>query len=123
MWAAWVGLGDLAMRLDCNPTQRAVVVVRFSQLRSPAALLPIRGFMLCVGTAIRAGLSDSGDRIFSSDSALASPDSRASFVLRDHGHIKGELSQFGLGVCSEQEPSQQRIRQSTGGERADPDRR
>src|SRR6185312_9168906 len=64
-------------------------VVRFSQLRRPAALLPIRGFMLRVGAGIRAGTSGSGDRTFSSDSTLASPGFRASFVLRDPGHIKG----------------------------------
>ena len=35
------GLGVFAMRYDCNPTQGAVVVVRSSQLRRPATLLPI----------------------------------------------------------------------------------
>ena len=35
------GLGVQAMRYGCNPTQGAVVVVRSSQLRRPATLLPI----------------------------------------------------------------------------------
>ena len=35
------GLGVLTMRYGCNPTQGAVVVVRSSQLRRPATLLPI----------------------------------------------------------------------------------
>ncbi len=36
------GLGVLAMRYGCSPTQGAVVVVRSSQLRRPATLLPIQ---------------------------------------------------------------------------------
>src|SRR5581483_10139917 len=75
-----------APQLPLHP--KSCRVVRFSQLRRPAALLPIRGFMLRVGAGIRAGTSGLGDRTFSSDSTLASPGFRASFVLRDHGHIK-----------------------------------
>jgi hypothetical protein len=37
------------------------------------------------------GSLPSGDRAFSSGSVLASSGFRASFVLRDHGHIKGEI--------------------------------
>ena len=55
LWVAWVDLGVLAMRRDCNPTQRVVVVVRFSQLRRPATLLPIPRHVLRVGAGIRAG--------------------------------------------------------------------
>jgi hypothetical protein len=49
------GLGVPAMRFDCNPTQGVVVVIRFSQLRRPAALLPYRG-VLRVGAGVRAGI-------------------------------------------------------------------
>jgi hypothetical protein len=49
------GLGVVAMRFDCNPTQRAVVAVRSSQLRRPATLLPIPRYVLRVGAGIRAG--------------------------------------------------------------------
>jgi hypothetical protein len=35
-----------------------------------------------------------------------SPDFRVSFVLRDPGHIKAQLSRFGVGRCSEQKPPQ-----------------
>jgi hypothetical protein len=69
------------------------VVVRFSQLRRPATLLPIPRYVLRVGAGIHAGELESGGRTFSSGSVLASPSFRASFVLRDHGHIKG---QFGV---------------------------
>jgi hypothetical protein len=46
--------------------------------------------VLRVGTAIRARSLDLGERAFSSDSNLASPSVRGSFVLRDGGHIKGQ---------------------------------
>jgi len=48
-------LGAFAMRYDCGPTQRTVVIVRFSQLRRPATLLPIPRHVLRVGAGIRAG--------------------------------------------------------------------
>src|SRR5687768_12493433 len=85
------GLGVLAMRFDCNPTQGAVVAVRSPQLRRPAPLLPISRYVLRVRAGIRAGEPESGDRAFSSGSVLASPSFRGSFVLRDHGHIKGQF--------------------------------
>jgi hypothetical protein len=55
LWVTWDGLGVLTMRFVCNPTQRVVVVVRFSQLRRPATLLPIPRHVLRVGAGIRAG--------------------------------------------------------------------
>ena len=48
--------------------------------------------MLRVGAGIRAGQSGSGGRTFSSDSTLAAPGFRDSFVLRDRGHIKGSVA-------------------------------
>ena len=91
LWVTWDGLGVLTMRFVCNPTQRVVVVVRFSQLRRPATLLPIPRHVLRVGAGIRAGKFGSGDHTFSSGVALALPLLRDSFVLRDPGHIKGEI--------------------------------
>ena len=85
------GLGVPAMRYDCNPTQGAVVVVRFSQLRRPATLLPIPRHVLRVGAGFRAGSPGLGDRAFSSGSLLAAPGFRGSFVLRDNGHSKAQL--------------------------------
>ena len=38
---AWVASASSTMRYGCSPTQGAVVVVRSSQLRRPATLLPI----------------------------------------------------------------------------------
>ena len=55
VWGCVGGLGVLAMRYGCNPTQRVVVVVRSSQLRRPATLLPIPRHVLRVGAGIRAG--------------------------------------------------------------------
>src|SRR5882757_1227375 len=80
------------MRYTCDPTQRVILVLRFSQLRRPATLLPLSRLMLRVGAGFRAGLPGSGVRAFSSGSTLALPGFRASFVLRDRGHIK---CQFG----------------------------
>jgi hypothetical protein len=90
-WVAWDDLGVLEKRYGCNPTQRVVITVRFSQLRRPATLLPLSRLLLRVGARFRAGQSDLGVRAFSSGSTLASPDFRASFVLRDRGHIKCQL--------------------------------
>ena len=44
------GLGVLSMRYGCNPTQRVVEAVRFSQIRRPATLLSISRHVLRVGT-------------------------------------------------------------------------
>jgi hypothetical protein len=43
LWVTWDGLGVLTMRFVCNPTQRVVVVVRFSQLRRPQHFYLFRG--------------------------------------------------------------------------------
>lgn len=88
---AWVASAFLPVATTADPTQRAVVVVRFSQFRRPATLLPVSRYVLRVGTGTRAGKSGSGDRAFSSDSTLASLGFRASFVLRDFGHSKAQI--------------------------------
>ena len=64
------------------------------QLRRPATLLPYRG-MLRVGARNRAGSLRSGGRTFSSDTPLASPSVRKSFVLRDGGHSKHQFRIIG----------------------------
>ena len=60
------------------------------QLRRPATLLPYRG-MLRVGARNRAGSLRSGGRTFSSDTPLASPSVRKTFVLRDGRHSKHQF--------------------------------
>ena len=54
-WVAWVASAFLRCATTADPTQRAVVVVRSSQLRRPATLLPISRHVLRVGAGIRAG--------------------------------------------------------------------
>ena len=60
------------------------------QLRRPATLLPYRG-VLRVGARNRAGSLRSGGRTFSSDTPLASPSVRKTFVLRDGRHSKSQF--------------------------------
>lgn len=77
-WVAWDGLGALATRYDCSPTQRTdrrkhLLPFAFSQLRRPTTLLPLSRLWLRVGAVNRAGLPGAGDRPFSSESVQASP--------------------------------------------------
>ena len=68
------------------------------QLRRPATLLPYRG-MLRVGARNRAGSLRSGGRTFSSDTPLASPSVRKTFVLRDGRHSKHQFRIIGLAAA------------------------
>lgn len=77
------GLGDLAHAV---------------QLRRPATLLPYRG-MLRVGARNRAGSLRSGGRTFSSDTPLASPSVRKTFVLRDGRHSKHQFRIIGRAAA------------------------
>jgi len=86
----WVASAFLRRAFGLEPTQRAVETVRIRNDAGPQHFCHYRG-VLRVGAGIRAGLSGSGDRSFSSGSILALPDHRASFVLRDAGHIKGQF--------------------------------
>ena len=96
------GLGVLSMRFGCNPTQGAVVTVRFRNYAGPQHFCLFRGMCSAWVPGSVLGSLIREIRAFSSGSALASPSFRDSFVLRDRGHIKGQIrrdSRLLRGIC------------------------
>jgi hypothetical protein len=85
------GLGVLSVRFGCNPTQEAVVTVRSRNYAGPQHFYLFRGMCSAWVPGSVLGSLVREIRAFSSGSALASPSFRDSFVLRDRGHIKGQI--------------------------------
>src|ERR1700687_3797360 len=88
--AAWVASASYdALRLQPYPKgRRSRPLSTTTQARNTSAIIAACSAWV---SGIRAGLPRSGDRFFSSESTLALPGFRASFVLRDHGHIKSQF--------------------------------
>ena len=86
------GLGVLSVRFGCNPTQGAVVTVRYRNYAGPQHFYLFRGMCSAWVPGSVLGSLIREIRAFSSGSALASPSFRDSFVLRDRGHIKGQIA-------------------------------
>jgi hypothetical protein len=85
------GLGDLAALPAAAPPKGPSTPSIFRNYAGPQHFCHYRGCDSAWVPGTVLGYPISGDRAFSSGSILASPGFRASFVLRDHGHIKSQL--------------------------------
>ena len=86
------GLGVSSVRFGCNPTQGAVETVRYRNYAGPQHFCLFRGMCSAWVPGSVLGSLIREIRAFSSGSVLASPSFRVSFVLRDRGHIKGQIA-------------------------------
>ncbi len=133
-WVAWVTSASLRCATTATPPKGSSWSSALRNYAGPQHFCLFRGMCSAWVPGSVLGSLTSGDRAFSSGSALASPGFRASFVLRDPGHSKGQLPATRdryrsapattVGVAdSESEAAQQRVRQRARGQGAHSDRR
>jgi hypothetical protein len=89
---AWDGLGDLATFPVAAPPKGPSTPFTLRNYAGPQHFCHYRGYDSAWVPGTVLGCPDPGDRPFSSGPILAVPGFRRSFVLRDSGHIKSQLS-------------------------------
>ena len=91
VWVAWVASASLRCASTATPPKGSSWSSALRNYAGPQHFCLFRGMCSAWVPGSVLGCLASGDRAFSSGSALASPGFRGSFVLRDPGHIKGQL--------------------------------
>ena len=86
------GLGVFAMLPAATPPKGPSTPSTFRNYAGPQHFCHYRGYDSAWVPGTVLGCPDPGDRSFSSGPILAVPGFRRSFVLRDPGHIKSQLS-------------------------------
>ncbi len=92
LWVAWVASASLRCASTATPPKGSSWPSALRNYAGPQHFYLFRGMCSAWVPGSVLGSLASGDRAFSSGSVLASPGFRGSFVLRDRGHIKGQIA-------------------------------